>query len=173
MQHILQYSREKDFFKNLWNESSCEMDYDYWAEGLGVGGVSITYDVLERYYQLIPPYVKIGAKIPDNIKYLYNESRRCYINGQFSACVALSRAILETVMKKKFNLNENDTNLGAGKMLGRLLERKLISEQAHWLADKVIKRANSILHRAKGATGKNANNMLDHTKDFLEEVYLK
>jgi len=64
---------------------------------------------LNNYYKLKPPYVRPGTKIPQGIKNIYHESRWCFVYGQYSAAIALTRTVIETILKHKFNL-EGDLN---------------------------------------------------------------
>jgi len=80
---------------------------------------------LNNYYKLKPPYVKTGTKIPQGIKNICHESRWCFVYGQYSAAIALSRTVIETVLKHEFNL-EGDLNV----IIDLARGKKFISEKA-------------------------------------------
>ena len=122
---------------------------------------------LNSYYKLKPPYVKTGTKIPQGIKNIYHESRWCFVYGQYSAAIALSRTVIETMLKHKFNL-EGDLN----DIIDSACEKRFISKKAAWNAHGVRRLSNKILHRANVATENQAKNSLDHILDFIEEIYL-
>ena len=126
---------------------------------------------IARYFTLIPPYVKIGSKIPKNIKDLYAESRYCYIYGNLNATIVLSRAILEAVLKERFLLPKNGNDWTAGKALKRLFEKKTISENVFKPGWQIVIEANDIVHEAKVASETKAKEIIRKTKDFLEEIY--
>ena len=122
---------------------------------------------INNYYKLKPPYVKTGTKIPQGIKNICHESRWCFVYGQYSAAIALSRTVIETVLKHEFNL-EGDLN----NIIDLACEKKLISEKAKWNAHGIRRLSNKILHKANVATLNQAKNSLDHILDFIEEIYL-
>ncbi len=146
--------------KTLWGHNYTEiLEYHEQGDLLDRG------KFLSNYYKLKPPYVKVGTRIPQGIQGLYHESRWCYVYGQYSACIAMSRSVIETVLKHMFNLEGNLEVIiyQAGK-------NKLLSEEAKDNADKVRKLANKILHRAKVATEKEARDCLDYVLKFIEEI---
>jgi hypothetical protein len=121
-----------------------------------------------NYFKLKPPYIRAGTKIPEGIQNIYHESRWCFVYGQYNASIALSRTVIETVLKAKFNLEGTlDFIIDTAK------KRNLISEGTFWKIDKVRRSANKILHQAKLKTEKEAKNSIDHVLDFLEEIYLE
>lgn len=124
-----------------------------------------------NWYKLIPPFVRQGIKIPEKMKSLYAESRLCFVFKQYSAAIVLSRAIIETALKARIGLTEGSKNWTAGITLGKAVEKKIVDEKTYWIADKVIKSADRILHRSENATEKEALNALDHTKQFLEYLF--
>ena len=63
------------------------------------------YKFCRNYFKLIPPYVKVGTNIPEGIQNIYHESRWCFVYGQYSATITLSRTVVETVLKDKFNID--------------------------------------------------------------------
>ena len=123
---------------------------------------------LNNYYKLKPPYVRTGTKIPQGIKNIYHESRWCFVYGQYSAAIALSRTAIETILKHKFNLENDNLN----KIIDLAREKRFISQKAAWNAHKVRMLSNKILHKANVATEKQAKNSLDHILDLIEEIYL-
>jgi hypothetical protein len=126
---------------------------------------------IRNQFQLKPPFVRQGTKIPENIRKLYAESRRCFVFEQYSAAIVLSRAIIEIVLKKKIGLPDESRRWTAGVVLEKASEKKIINEHAYWIADKVIKNADKILHQGKIAEQQETLNAIDHTKEFLEELF--
>ena len=122
-------------------------------------------------FMLVPPFVKQGVKIPNRIRELYAESRYCFVFEQYSAAIVLSRAIIETVLKNKLGLSEDDRYWTAGRTLEKAKEKKLVIDKAFWVAKKVTKKADNILHRARKTDYKEAKNALNHTKEFLEDLF--
>jgi hypothetical protein len=123
-------------------------------------------EFLNNYYALRPPYVKVGTEIPQGIKNIYHESRWCFVYGQYSASVTLSRTVIETILKHKFNLEGDIKDI-----INFAHEKRFISKKCAWSANKVRMLANKILHKADVATKKQAMNALDHVLDFIEEIY--
>jgi len=123
-------------------------------------------DFVRNYFKLIPPYVKVGTNIPEGIKNIYYESRWCFVYGQYSAAVSLCRSVTETVLRNKFFL-EGDLS----EVIQQAKKRKLITYETSWKVDKVRCFANKIMHKAMQATEKEAKNAIDHTLVFLEEIY--
>lgn len=122
---------------------------------------------VRNYFKLIPPYVKVGTKIPEGIQNIYHESRWCFVYGQYSATIALSRTVVETVLRDKFHIE--------GKLdviIEEAKSRHIISDKTAWNMNKVRTAANQILHTAKTAKEQEAKNALDHVLVFLEEIYL-
>ena len=99
--------------------------------------------------------------------YIYHESRWCFVYGQFSAAIALSRTVIEAILKQKFGLEGNLNNIIdlAGK-------KKIINKEAAWNANKVRMFTNKILHGDNVATKNQAKISIDHVLDFIEEIYL-
>jgi len=148
-----------------------DKEWDYYYEDIldfhENGGLLERGKFLNNYYKLKPPYVKTGTKIPQGIKNICHESRWCFVYGQYSAAIALSRTVIETVLKHEFNL-EGDLN----DIINLACEKKLISEKAKWNAHGIRRLSNKILHKADVATQNQAKNSLDHILDFIEEIYL-
>jgi len=125
------------------------------------------YKLFRNYFKLIPPYVKVGTKIPEGIQNIYHESRWCFVYGQYSATIALSRTVVETVLIDKFHIE--------GKLdviIEEAKNRSIISSNTAWKIGNIRRSANRILHKAKPAKEQEAKNALDHVLDFLEEIYL-
>jgi len=122
---------------------------------------------MRNYFKLIPPYVKVGTRIPEGIKNIYHESRWCFVYGQYSATIALSRTVIETVLKDKYNI------VGyLDEIIETAKNRRLISKQTAWNANKVRIFANRILHKANSAKEDDAKDAIEHVRSFLEEIYL-
>jgi hypothetical protein len=124
-----------------------------------------------NYYKLTPPFVRQGVKIPEKMKSLYAESRFCFIFEQFSAAIALSRAIIEFALKTKIGLHEEARDWTAGKTLSKAHDLKIIDDKTYWTASKVINNADKVLHQVKNATDQEALTALDHTKTVLESIF--
>jgi len=126
-------------------------------------------DFIGRYYQLTPPYVKVGTIIPEGIKNIYHESRWCFVYGQYNSTIAMCRTIIETVLKIKFHLSGD---LTLKDIIETAKERRLISYKTKWNADRVRILANKILHRAEPVSEKEAKEAIGCILVFLEEIYL-
>lgn len=124
-----------------------------------------------NYYKLTPPFIRQGVKIPEKMKSLYAESRFCFIFEQFSAAIALSRAIIEFALKTKIGLHEEARDWTAGKTLAKALDLKIIDDKTYCTARKVINNADKVLHQVKNATEQEALTALDHTKTVLESIF--
>jgi hypothetical protein len=125
------------------------------------------YVFARNYFKLVPPYVKVGTNIPEGIQNIYYESRWCFVYGQYSATIALSRTVIETVLRDKFNIEGNlDVIIEEAKSRG------IITGNTARKINKIRISANRILHKAKPAKEQEAKNALDHVLDFLEEIYL-
>jgi hypothetical protein len=122
---------------------------------------------VNNYYKLKPPYVRAGTQIPQGIKNLCHESRRCYVYGQYSASIALSRTVIEIVLKHKFNL-EGDLR----DIINQACEEGFIGKQSGWNAHRARILANQILHKANIANEKQARESLEHVLNFIEDIYL-
>lgn len=152
-----------DFFQNL--DSSEQISFFY-NSGLHWPGVWA-----RNMFKLIPPFIKQGVKIPENLKNLYAESRLCFIFEQFNAAVVLSRSIIEFSLKKKIGLPIESKDWTAGVVLEKALEKKIINDSIYWIAKKVVTKADKILHQGSSVDYQEALNALDHTKQFLEEIF--
>lgn len=148
--------------KNFWRDYNQEI-LDFHQDNELINRVGF----VQNYFKLIPPYVKVGTRIPEGIKNIYHESRWCFVYGQYSATIALCRTVVETVLKDKFDL-EGDIK----KIIETAKNRCLISSNTAWNANKVRTFANRILHEAKPAKEHEAKNAIDHVLAFLEEIYL-
>jgi hypothetical protein len=128
-------------------------------------------DFALNYFKLIPPFVRQGTKIPANFKNLYAESRLCFAFGQYSAAIALSRAIIEIALRNRIGLSEESRRWTAGVILEKAREIKIVDINIAWISEKVIRTADNILHRARTATERECLNALDHTKEVLEYLF--
>ncbi len=126
------------------------------------------YKFLENYYKLTPPYVQSGVKIPQGIKDICHESRWSFVYGQYSASISLSRTVVETILKNRFNLEGK-----LKEIIETAKQKKFISNQSAWKANKVRVLANRVLHEARPSTEEEAKNALDHVLNFMEEIYLE
>jgi hypothetical protein len=134
------------------------------------------YYHFQKYFDLIPPFVKRGTKIPPEIKTLYYESRCCFIYGQFNACIALSRALIESIAKDRLKLKRQpgEERLSIRKYLKFLEKYKYISEDCReGLNVEVIERANDILHEGKLGKEKESLDVINWTRKFIEQIYSK
>jgi len=121
---------------------------------------------IRNYFELIPPYVKAGTKIPEGVQSIYHESRWCFVYAQYSAVIALSRSVIETVLKNKFHLEGK-----LAEIIKIAKNRHLINNRTAWNADKVRVFANKTLHNAKPATEDQAKDSINYVLHFLEEIY--
>lgn len=163
---------QMEHFIKLDNEWFQEMDSTEQIDSFMEGSESF-WDAkwIRNQFKLIPPFVRQGTKIPENIKKLYAESRHCFIFEQYSAAIVLSRAIIEIALKKKIGLSEESREWTAGKVVEKASEKRIINENTRWIANKVIKKADKILHQAELGDHQETLNALDHTKEFLEELF--
>jgi len=122
-------------------------------------------------YKLVPPFVRQGVKIPENLKTLYAESRICFILEQFNAAVVLSRGIIELALKMKIGLSMESKDWTAGVVLEKAFEKKIINDSIYWIAQKIVTKADKILHQGQSVELQETLNSLDHTKQFLEELF--
>ncbi len=123
-----------------------------------------------NYHKLRPPFVKHG-RIPEAAKKLYSESRWCYIFQNYSAAVALSRTILELSLKDRFE-KFIDIRIGTAKQwLNMAYKNKKISKQVFCIGKDVILEANDVLHDGKTIDEERALEVIEQTKDFLEQIY--
>jgi len=160
-----------DFLRHI---STCDLNeiWDYYYEDIldfhEDGDLLDRGKFLNNYYKLKPPYVRTGTKIPQGIKNIYHESRWCFVYGQYSAAIALSRTVIDTILKHNFNFEGDLITI-----IDLALEKRFISQKAARKAHKVRMLANKILHNANVATEKEAKDSLDHILDFIEEIYLE
>jgi hypothetical protein len=152
-----------DLFQKL---SSSEQIHGFYESGLHWPGVWA-----RNMFKLVPPFIKQGIRIPENLKTLYSESRRCFIFEQFNAAVVLSRGIIEVALKQKIGLPIESKKWTAGVVLEKALEKKIINDSVYWIANKVITKADKILHQGGNVDFQETLNALDHTKQFLEELF--
>jgi len=152
-----------DFFQGLDSSEQISAFYDsglnwpgFWARNMFI---------------LVPPFVKQGVKIPENLKNLYAESRHCFIFEQFNVAVVLSRAIIELALKMKIGLPMESKDWTAGVVLEKALDKKIINDSVYWIAKKVITTADKILHQGENIEHQETLNALDHTRQFLEELF--
>jgi len=162
LRDLLLKDKDLDFFWKLFRGEIVDLHQD-WDEGVLRRG-----DFLRNYYRLKPPYVKPDSNIPEGIKNICHESRWSYVYGQYSASIALSRTIIETVLKQKFNIEGN--HLAA--IIDEALKKGFISKQAKWEANGIRILANQILHSANVASEEQARKSLSHILNFIEEIYL-
>lgn len=161
-----------DFLRQDWGYGPLDMD-KFWEEYLqDILCYQEENELLDRgefirnYYKLIPPYVKVGSKIPEGIRNIYHESRWCFVYGQYSAAVAMCRTIIEAVLKAKYSLMGD-----LSEIIEIAKQRGLIDKNTAWNANKVRLFANKILHKAEPATETMAKDAIDHTLVFMEEIY--
>ncbi|MDD2734806.1 MAG: DUF4145 domain-containing protein [Desulfuromonadaceae bacterium] len=166
IKNLIQQIREQYTLDGLWNEY-----YEKILDSHENGGILDRGAFLRNYYELKPPYVKEGTKIPKGLKDICNEARLCYVYGQYSACVALSRTVLEIVLKDKLSIQDAD-KMCLALLLEEAKTGNSISKKAYHRAIDIKNRANDILHKAKKVEKRHAYSALDHLVDFLEEIYL-
>ena len=154
--------KEEDFDK-FWEDNSSEiLEFHEETEVLDRGAF------LRNYFTLIPPYVKVGTNIPEEIQNIYHESRWCFVYKQYSAVIALSRAVIETVLKNKYHLEGKLNDI-----IEEAENRKLISPGTAWNAHRVRTIANDTLHKAKPTTEDQAKDAINYTLRFLEEIFFE
>jgi len=124
-----------------------------------------------NYYDLYPPFVKVGVKIPRHIKQLYAESRWCYVLQNYCAAVALCRAILELTIKDKTGIDKDFPIVSTSRYLDEAYRKKLISKNSHGISKDIILKANKVMHAGKIIEKKHALQVVEKTKDFLQEMY--
>ena len=166
LKNIVQQVREKYKFVDLWagyNEKILDTHEN--------GGILDRGTFLSNYYELKPPYVKVGTNIPKGLQGICNEARYCYVYGQYSACIALSRTVLEIVLKDKLSMLDTD-NMCLALLIESAYSSGAISKTAYHRAKNIKDRANGILHKANTVESGHAYGALDHLVDFLEEIYL-
>ncbi len=166
LKDIVQQMREQYNIGDLW-KSHQDKILDLHENG----GILDRGTFLANYYDLKPPYVKKGTHIPNGLKDICNEARFCYVYGQYSACVALSRTVLEIVLKDKLSILETE-KICFSMLLDKAKTSSAISKGAYYRAKKIIGCANDILHKAKTVERRFAYGALDHLVEFLEEIYL-
>jgi len=166
LKDIVQQVRDKYKLTDLWagyNEKILDTHEN--------GGILNRGTFLGNYYDLKPPYVKVGTNIPNGLKSIYNEARYCYVYGQYSACIALSRTVLEIVLKDKLSIIDTD-NMCLAMLIESAFSRNVISKTTYHRAIQIKNRANGILHKADTAKSGHAYGALDHILEILEEIYL-
>lgn len=129
---------------------------------------SIQDTYYENWLQLKPAVIFTGRKIPNNIRKVYAESRKCFLFGNYLATIVLSRSVLENILKNKYDLKNNWT---MGELLQKLLETKQITDSPYYLAKRVKDKADQILHRAAGAIREEAKIAIERTNDLIEMFY--
>lgn len=166
LKDVVQQVRDQYKFSDLWDGYK-----DKILDSHENDGILDRATFLSNYYDLKPPYVKEGINIPKGLNDICNEARLCYVYGQYSACVALSRTVIEIVLKNKLSILEADKMC-----LALLLEEakisRSISNKAYHRAMGIKNQANDILHKAIKVEKSKAYGALDHLVDFLEEIYL-
>lgn len=161
---------------NLKYPESFAGDRDNWPPGVlfdeEIDEIARTNKRLEEYYKLTPPFVKQGTKIPIKLKKVFSESRHCFIDQHYNATIVLSRAIVENVIKQKLGSEEYEISKFLKACADKALEWKMINSSTHDLAIEINIKANNILHgKDEVATDKDAKDIINKTKDFLEEAY--
>ncbi len=172
-----EFSKELAHLTGISPECANKFREEWWA-GLLVG--NDWNDQYQRYFQLIPPFVREGTDIPENIISLYAETRWCYIFAQFNACIALCRALVESIAKEvvgqKIGLDLKGGSEGSDlqRCLFLLEKIKYISSScAQETRIYLVKNANLVMHEGKLPSEENALNAIEITRHFLEEIYIK
>jgi len=166
---VIDFLRNKTVYRPIKTEDFDEFWYNHFGEILDCyqDNEFIERGVfLRNYFKLIPPYVKVGTNIPEGIQDIYHESRLCFVYGRYSAVIALSRTVIETVLKNKFHLEGNLKDI-----IEIAKDRGLISKGTTWNANKIRQVANATLHKAKPATEDQAKDSINYVLNFLEEIY--
>jgi len=125
----------------------------------------------KNYFDLYPPIVTQEVKIPHHVKKLFAESRLCFVYQNYCAAVSLSRAIMELAIKDKFGYDKNESIGSTSKYLDEAFNKKLISSEVHKISKDVILKANKVMHSGKMVKQKQALDVVEKTKGFLENMY--
>jgi len=128
-------------------------------------------EITRNYYSLRPPYVSKRVKIPKHIKKLYAESRWSYVFQNYCSSVALCRAILELAIKDMFGYDKDRSIGSTTKWLEQSYQKKVIPENVFIISKDVILKANAVMHSGRLIKRDQALNVIEKTKEFLEEVY--
>mgnify|MGYP003984648103 CR=1 FL=1 len=128
--------------------------------------------IVKRKFDLIPPFVKPGTPISEDICDLYAETRASYVAGQFRAAVALCRTVIECCIRKKLRKGSRDEFI-LKDSLNALVNLKLITQETFSIAEDIRLRANKILHYGAPLNEKQALTFINDTKTFIEEFYKK
>lgn len=162
-----------------WNSDSDRVT-DFYAERIG----SDFAGMVDRAEQLSPITTK--ADVPTVVRRYLIEASRCYIFGQFVACLAVCRAAIEFALGDFLESNGQGaklTKLGREKrdgLLGRIdlcqrfskwnLDGRLDASLAH--AERIRVRANTALHKADSALGSDECKELFFTaREVLRGLY--
>jgi len=166
---IIDFLRKKTVYSPIKTEDFDEFWHDHFGEILDFhqdNELIARGEFIRNYFKLIPPYVKVGTNIPEGIQDIYHESRWCFVYAKYSAVIALSRTVIETVLKNKFHLEGK-----LSEIIKVAKDRDLINSRTAWNANKVRKFANDTLHNAKPATEDEAKDSINYVLNFLEEIY--
>lgn len=130
---------------------------------------------IKRYFELVPPYVRVGSIIPQNIKTLYSESRWCFIYENFNACIVLSRGIIDAVSKQTNPLDKaKENNVYTKKVVNLMKNEGIISPKLETnILEKIVYKANKILHQGETTSKEECLESIECVKTFLEDVYSK
>jgi hypothetical protein len=127
---------------------------------------------MKRYFTLIPPVVNVAIEIPEKVKELFAETRRCYVFGQFKASIALCRSVIEVSLKDSLKVGTINKDWSAGKCLTTALQNKIIKDQELYaIGDDINIKANRILHGGADLSEEEALYFLNNTKKYIELFY--
>jgi antitoxin component YwqK of YwqJK toxin-antitoxin module len=153
---------EDDFIDRL------DMNKKQWLDGHELGNIE---SHMKRYFSLIPPFVSVENEIPEKVKELYAETRRCYVFGQFRAAVALSRSVIEVSLKDRLKVGTINQDWSAGNCLTTALQNKIINQELYIIGDDINVKANKILHAGADLSEEEALYFLDKAKTYIELFY--
>lgn len=137
---------------------------------------------MKRYFELIPPYIRHGNKIPQPIRKLYAESRWCFIYGQYNACLTVNRAIIDAIIKEKApafriaakydQVKKKTYPYSTGEFLYEFMKNSHITKDLQKDANEfIVTIANHILHKAKSIGKDECLKALEIMNRFFEEIH--
>jgi hypothetical protein len=141
---------------------------DRWLDEHELGNIE---SHIKRYFSLIPPFVSVNKEIPEKVKELFAETRRCYVFGQFRAAVALSRSVIEVSLKDRLKVGTINQDWSAGNCLTTALQNSIINQELYIIGDDINVKANKILHAGADLSEEEALYFLNNAKKYIELLY--
>jgi len=172
------YNKYRDVYK-IYIEDSFDLDdgLDKFGPCIFPDGIdtpkSLMINCIINWLKLSPAFVFAKNKLDNEIKRLFEESRKCFVFNNYLAVAVLCRAVLERTIKIAFkdDLAEGQTLADDLKQLKKIYHNNEAMSDILSKSTKVKNMANDILHKGVKVTDEDALFAINNIRILIEKCF--